>query len=112
MHFNFLILSYQWHKGKSSNYLEGLEKELPLDFCKEIHLSGCSIIKDEFFDFHHGVILDQQINLLDTLLPQCKNLKTVTYEDPKFHSNGNLIEKSIPNYQRLKSIVENWKQDA
>ena len=103
------LLSYQWHSGNTSNYLKNLEKKLPIDWCKEIHLSGCSIIGDEFFDFHHGVILDQQIEMLNFLLLHCKKLETVTYEDPKFLPDGELIKKSIKNYKNLKAITNEWK---
>lgn len=105
------LLSYQWQKGKSKNYLDGLLDHLPLPNCHEIHLSGCSIIKDEFFDFHHGVILDQQLKILEYLIPHCHNLKTITYEDPKFLDDGTLIEKAWPNFNKLKEIVGNWKEN-
>jgi uncharacterized protein len=105
------ILSYQWHIGNSHKFLENLNHLLPIEFCKEIHLSGCSIINDEFFDFHHGVILDEQLEILKALVPVCSQLKTITYEDPKFSKEGFLIEKAIPNYKRLKTFIDEWKNN-
>jgi hypothetical protein len=86
----------------------GLEK-LPFENCFELHLSGCQIIKGKFRDLHHGVLMDEQIQLLDYLLPLCPNLKAITYEDPKYTDEGILIPKSQKNYQRMKEAVEKWQ---
>lgn len=106
------ILSYQWLKGRRSHdFLEGLDEVLPFESCREIHLSGCSVVKDKFVDFHHGVLMDEQLVLLDYLLDRCPNVIGVTYEDPKFDAQGALIPKSIRNYERLKDRVRKWKDD-
>ena len=105
------ILSYQWLRGNGQDYLKNLDTLLPFDHCKEIHLSGCSIVGDEFFDFHHGIIRNEQLELLNYLLPKCKNLEIVTYEDPKFTGEGNLIPKSLPNYFNLIKTLKKWKKN-
>lgn len=106
------VLSYQWLKGNSSDYLKNLEAVLPLSNCKEIHLSGCSIVGEEFFDFHHGVIRDEQLRLLEFLIPKTPNLEIITFEDPKFDNAGDFIKKSKPNLDNLTQIINNWKKDA
>lgn len=103
------ILSYQWLKGnKGKHFLDGLEEALPYDQCLEIHLSGCSIVQDRFLDFHHGVILNEQLEILEFLLKRCPNLKGITFEDPKFTDNGDFIPKSLPNYLKLKDMASAW----
>jgi uncharacterized protein len=102
------ILSYQWLKGRTGERMyEGLE-QLPLDHCFEFHLSGCQIIQGKYRDLHHGILLDEQIDLLAYLLPRCPNLKAITYEDPKYTDDGILVPKSQPNFLRMKELVEQW----
>ncbi|MBJ6363196.1 DUF692 family multinuclear iron-containing protein [Paenibacillus sp. GCM10012307] len=104
------ILSYQWLIGNTHEKMfDGLEK-LPFDNCFEFHLSGCQIIKGKFRDLHHGILLDEQIDLLEYLLPKCPNLKAITYEDPQYTDEGILIPKSQKNYQRMKEIVSKWEK--
>jgi uncharacterized protein (UPF0276 family) len=103
------LISYQWLLGKRGEDLYADLERLPLDHCFEIHLSGCQIVHDRFMDFHHGIILDEQIELLKRLIPLCPNLKAITYEDPKFDLQGRLIEKSQRNYLILKEIVQKWE---
>ena len=55
--------------------------ELPLSRCLELHLSGCEIRDGALLDLHHGILLDEQIELLDRLIDLCPNLVGVTYED-------------------------------
>ena len=106
------ILSYQWLLGnRQGRYLDRLEELLPFENCREIHLSGCSVIGDRFVDFHHGILMDEQLVLLDFMLERCPNLQGVTYEDPKFDQEGKLIAKSIVNFEKLKSRVEKWSRD-
>ena len=103
------ILSYQWMKGNTKGkILNGLDIALPFEQCAEIHLSGCSLVGGRFVDFHHGVILDEQLEILDYLLERCPNLKGVTYEDPKFTVEGELVSKAIPNFMKLKKRVDRW----
>ncbi len=106
------ILSYQWILGhKGAALFDLLEDKLPFDHCKEIHLSGCSIVGDKFMDFHHGIILDEQLALLKFLIKRCKKLESITFEDPKFDQSGNLIPKSIANFKNLQEIAQKWKQN-
>ncbi len=105
------LISYQWLQGKRGEELYSDLHRLPLEHCFEIHLSGCQIVNDRFMDFHHGIIMNEQIELLHRLLPLCPNLKAITYEDPKFDHQGQLIAKSIKNFNRLKEIVTQWQRD-
>ncbi|MEO8184021.1 MAG: DUF692 family multinuclear iron-containing protein [Deltaproteobacteria bacterium] len=102
------VLSYQWIRGRQTDFLRGLER-LPLEQCFEVHLSGSQISKGKFRDTHHGVLLDEQLDVLEYLLENCPNLRAVTYEDPKFDDNGVLIAKSLPNFVRLRQMVEAWR---
>ena len=86
---------------------DGLEV-LPFDHTFEIHLSGCQISKGKFRDLHHGVLLDEQLDLLQWLIPRCPNLEVITYEDPQYRDDGTLVRKAIPNYERLQSIAQSW----
>jgi uncharacterized protein len=102
------LLSYQWLLGKRGEALYADLERLPLTHCFEIHLSGCQIVSDRFMDYHHGVLLDEQIELLERLVPCCPNLAAITYEDPKFDAEGTLIPKSIPNFERLRETALRW----
>ncbi|MGW1870021.1 multinuclear nonheme iron-dependent oxidase [Streptomyces mauvecolor] len=102
------LLSYQWLRGRTGPAMyEGLES-LPLERCRELHLSGCQIVRGKFRDLHHGVLLDEQIDLTRHLLPRCPNLLGVTYEDPVYNEDGELTPKSRPNYERLRDVVMRW----
>jgi uncharacterized protein (UPF0276 family) len=105
------ILSYQWLLGRTGpRRFEGLER-LPLENCFEIHLSGCQVTRQgKFRDLHHGILLDEQIELLEYLLPACPSLAVITYEDPKYTEDGELVPKSLRNYQRLAELVQRWKR--
>ncbi|MGZ3712097.1 MAG: multinuclear nonheme iron-dependent oxidase [Bdellovibrionota bacterium] len=103
------LLSYQWLLGKRGEEIYSELERLPLSSCFEIHLSGCQVVNDRFIDFHHGIIMDEQITMLEKLLARCPNVKAVTFEDPKFDEHGVLIEKSLKNFLRLKEIVARWK---
>ena len=74
----------------------------------EIHLSGCEIVKGRFLDRHHGVLLDEQVEFLERLLPLCPNLSAVTYEDPKFDESGELLPETKPSLERLREAVARW----
>lgn len=100
------LLGWRWLQGfRGEDLYQDLER-LPLDSCFEVHLSGCSIVGDDFVDAHHGVLLEEQLILLERLLPRCPRLRVVTYEDPRFLDDGALITRALPGYARLKSIVE------
>lgn len=103
------LLSYQWLRGRTGRHMfEGMEA-LPLHRCRELHLSGCQIVGGKFRDLHHGVLLDEQIELAAYLLSRCPRLIGVTYEDPVFHEDGRMVEKSRRNYGRLKALVAEWQ---
>ena len=99
------LLSYQWLRGRRGEALLDELDRLPLDRCFEIHLSGCEIRDGQFLDLHHGVLLDEQLELLERLLPRCSRLRAVTYEDPVFSGDGRLIPEARDGFERLVSIV-------
>ncbi|GAA2230554.1 DUF692 family protein [Streptomyces amakusaensis] len=104
------VLAYQWLMGRTGERMfEGLDA-LPLERCHEVHLSGCQIVDGRFRDLHHGVLLDEQLALLEHLLPRMPRLAGITYEDPKFGADGALVPKSRPNAERLFSLVRSWKE--
>jgi uncharacterized protein (UPF0276 family) len=103
------LLSYQWLLGQRGEGLYGDLDRLPLDRCFEIHLSGCQIQGGRFMDLHHGVLLDEQLELLARLLPRCPNLRAITYEDPKFYDDGVLLREAVANFERLEETVSRWK---
>jgi len=102
------LLSYQWLRGRRGEDLYDELEKLPLAHCFEIHLSGCAIVADRLMDFHHGILLDEQLELLHRIAPLCPNLRAITYEDPKFHKDGALIPKSVRNFERLEHMVNQW----
>lgn len=102
------LISYQWLLGKRNEELFEELHRLPLEHCFEIHLSGCQIVNNRFMDFHHGVIMDEQLIILEKLISLCPNLKAITYEDPKYDDTGRLFPKSVNNFLKLKSIVSKW----
>lgn len=99
------LLGWQWQRGRRGEALFEELDRLPLDRCVEIHLSGCAIVGQRFIDAHHGILLDEQLELLARLLPRCPALELVTYEDPRFDEEGVLVPKSLANYQRLRAMV-------
>ena len=103
------LLSYQWLRGRTGRHMVDDIEALPLGRCRELHLSGCQIVKGKFRDLHHGVLLDEQLELTEYLLPRCPNLLGVTYEDPMFRDDGRLVEKSRRNYGQLKTLVSAWR---
>ncbi|MFI6498139.1 DUF692 family multinuclear iron-containing protein [Nonomuraea typhae] len=106
------LLSYQWLRGRTGRHMVEEIEALPLARCRELHLSGCQIVGGKFRDLHHGVLLDEQLELTAYLLPRCPNLLGVTYEDPMFRDDGELVEKSRRNYWRLKELVEAWRDEV
>jgi uncharacterized protein (UPF0276 family) len=99
------LLSWRWWKGLP--LYDDLER-LPLDHCFELHLSGCEIADGEFIDAHHGALLDEQFTLTERLLPLCKNLRAVTFEDPRLDSDGSLLPSSLASWQRLQDRTRAW----
>ncbi|MES2854736.1 MAG: hypothetical protein V4692_02680, partial [Bdellovibrionota bacterium] len=53
---------------------------------------------------------EDQFSLLEFLVPRCVNLKSITYEDPKFDLEGKLVKSALPSFERLKGVVQTWKQ--
>ena len=102
------LLGWQWQQGRRGEALfEELER-LPLKACREVHLSGCSIVNGRFVDAHHGVLLEEQFSLLEHLLPLCPNLEVITYEDPRFDAEGVLLPPTVASYMRLRAIAARW----
>lgn len=102
------LLSYRWMLGHTGSALYDDLDRLPLENCREIHLSGCAVRRGRFLDLHHGILLDEQIELLERLLQRCPNLEGVTYEDPALDSLGRLPPKAVPNVERLRDCVRQW----
>jgi uncharacterized protein (UPF0276 family) len=102
------LLSYQWLRGRRGPALYQELERLPLSSCFEIHLSGCQVVDDCFIDFHHGVLMDEQLRMLELLLPLCPNLRAITYEDPRFGADGTMLRKAVPNFERLVHMVARW----
>ena len=102
------LLSWRWMCGhRGADLFADLER-LPLASCFEIHLSGCQLIDGRFADVHHGVIVDEQLQLLEALLSRCPNARAVTYEDPKVQPDGALRRKARPAFARLEEIARGW----
>ena len=106
------LLSYRWLCGRRGEALYDELDRLPLDHCAEIHLSGAAISRGFFQDFHHGVLMDEQLELLARLLPRCPHLRVVTYEDPRFDADGALLPRTVPGYRRLRGIVDAWSSPS
>jgi uncharacterized protein (UPF0276 family) len=102
------LLSYQWLRGRRGEALFSELERLPLAHCFEIHLSGCALVEGRFFDFHHGVLLPEQLELLARLVPRCPNLRAITYEDPKFDEDGVMIPAAVAGFERLVELVDGW----
>ena len=102
------ILGYQWLRGRTGAAMYDGIDDLPLEACREVHLSGCSIVNECVRDLHHGVLLTEQLEMLEYILPLCPDVEAITYEDPKYDNQGRLVPKAIPNFQRLVAIVDRW----
>jgi uncharacterized protein len=99
------LLSYQWLRGRRGAALFDELERLPLAHCFEIHLSGCAVVEGRFLDAHHGVLLDEQLDLLRRLAPHCPHLRAVTYEDPRFDDDGALFPETAESFARLRDIT-------
>ncbi len=102
------LLSYQWCRGRRGDALYEELERLPTDRCVEMHLSGCEVVDDRLLDFHHGLLMPEQFELLSRLLPHCPNLRVVTYEDPKFDAGGALLERTRASFSALRTRVAQW----
>jgi uncharacterized protein (UPF0276 family) len=106
------LLSWQWWCGRRGAALFDELERLPLAHCFEVHLSGCEIVDDRFVDAHHGILLDEQLQLLERLLALCPNLHAVTYEDPRFDERGVLLATNQPSWRRLLETVRPWTSES
>ena len=102
------LLSYRWLLGHRGEALYDRLDHLPLERCREIHLSGCEVSQERFHDLHHGILMNEQIVLLDRLIDLCPNLQGVTYEDPALDGFGRLPPAAVPNVERLRHRVNRW----
>lgn len=102
------LLSYQWVRGRRGEDLYAELERLPLAHCFEIHLSGCAVVDDRFMDYHHGILLDEQLELLRRLATLCPNLHAITYEDPRFDDTGTLVPDAEANFRHLQETVRRW----
>ncbi|MCW2504359.1 MAG: hypothetical protein JWO79_2643 [Actinomycetia bacterium] len=102
------LIGWRWLKGKQGAELFTDLDRLPLERCRELHLSGCGIVRGKFLDLHHGVLMDEQLDLCELLLERCPNLLGVTYEDPRYDASGRMVDKSVPNYEKLQRLVGRW----
>ncbi len=98
------LLSYRWLQGHRGDALFDEIEMLPLDRVRELHLSGCSIVRDVFIDGHHGWLLDEQFELAARLMDCCPRLEFVTYEDPRFDAGGHLTRTSQVSFDRLSEV--------
>ena len=61
-----------------------------------------------FMDYHHGVLMPEQLEMLALLLPRCPALRVVTYEDPRFDDDGLLRPDAVGPFEALKEMVARW----
>jgi uncharacterized protein len=106
------LLSWRWLRGARGDALYAGLDRLPVEHCFEIHLSGCQVIAGRFSDVHHGVLVSEQLELLERLLPRCPNARAVTYEDPKLAPDGTLRPKARAGFARLEQIARHWIREG
>lgn len=102
------LLGWEWSQQRFGDEMYRHLENFPYDQVVEIHLAGSESKEGVFIDRHHGLLLPEQFEMLEFLVPRCSRLKTITYEDPKFDNLGNLIEKSRPSFAALKEAVKKW----
>jgi uncharacterized protein (UPF0276 family) len=102
------LLGWEWKQKRFGDEMYRHLEKFPFHQVVEIHMAGSESKNGEFIDRHHGILLPEQFELLEFLVPRCPNLKIVTYEDPKFDLQGNLIQAALPSFERLKARVEKW----
>ncbi len=105
------LLSWRWLRGHRGAALLADLDRLPLAHCFELHLSGCQVIDGRFSDVHHGVLVREQLDLLEALLPSCPAARAVTYEDPKLAPDGTLRPKARAGFVELQRICDRWIAD-
>lgn len=99
------LISYQHLRGRRGPALLGELDKLPLDRCFEVHLAGSELTPGTFRDMHHGVLLDEQLQLLQQLMLRCPHMQAVTYEDPRFSDDGELLPQTVEGFERLRKIL-------
>lgn len=109
------LLSYQVLRGARGEALYGDLERLPLEHTFEIHLSGCALEpgtghRDRFLDYHHGILIDEQLELLERLVPLCPDLRAITYEDPRFDDTGAMPAAAHRNLDRLAAFARSWSR--
>ncbi len=105
------LLGWEWMQGRHQDEMYKHLENFPYEKVVEIHLAGSEAKNGAFFDRHHGLLLPAQFELLDFLLARCPHLKVVTYEDPKFDLQGNLVAVSQPSFDQLKERFHQWKRN-
>lgn len=106
------LLGWEWMQGRFNDEMYRHLETFPYDQVVEIHMAGSESKNGAFIDRHHGLLLPEQFELLDFLVPRCRNLRIITYEDPKFDLHGNLIEIAQPSLKKLKENVQKWKNKS
>jgi uncharacterized protein (UPF0276 family) len=104
------LLSWRWTRGHRGQALYDELERLPLGACVELHLSGCSIVADQLYDAHHGVLLPEQLELMDRLLALCPRLQLVTFEDPRFDEQGELLPKCAASLAEVERRLADWRR--
>lgn len=99
------LLSYQWLLGRRGTDLFRELDRLPLDRCYEIRLSGCEITGGRFYGRHHGLLIDEEIELCERLLERCANVHAVTYEEPLYGTERSTEDASAKAASKLREIV-------
>lgn len=102
------LLGWEWSQERFGDEMYRHLENFPFHQVVEIHMAGSESKNGSFIDRHHGLLLAEQFELLEFLAPRCANLKVVTYEDPKFDLQGNLIPAAKPSFEKLKSTVQKW----
>lgn len=102
------LLGWEWKQGRTGEDMYRHLENFPYHQVVEIHMAGSEQKNGAFIDRHHGLLLPEQFEILNFLIPRCTNLKIVTYEDPKFDLQGNLIAQALPSLQKLKETAKQW----
>jgi uncharacterized protein len=99
------LISWRWMLGHRGEALYADLDRLPLEHCYEVHLSGCLVRGDQWIDAHHGILREEQLEMLARLLPMLPNLAAITYEDPKFDADGWLSQRAVEGFEALQSMA-------
>jgi uncharacterized protein len=105
------LLGWEWLQGRFQDEMYRHLENFPFHQVVEIHMAGSEAKNGNFIDRHHGLLLPEQFELLDFLVPRCGNLKVITYEDPKFDLQGNLISAAKPSFQKLRERTRQWQSN-